>query len=47
VHAERALGLGALASGDLAGVANANRRDERDAVDVLDDAFDVGDEIIR
>jgi len=44
--AERALRLGALALGDLAGVADANRRDEGDAVDVLDDALDVGDQIV-
>src|SRR5262249_51239752 len=47
VHAERALGLGALAFRDPAGVADADRRDERDAVDVLDDALDVGDQVIR
>jgi hypothetical protein len=47
VHAERALGLGARAFGNLAGVADADRRDEGDAVDVLDDALDVGDQIVR
>jgi hypothetical protein len=36
-----------LPFGDLAGVADADRRDERDAVDVLDDALDLGDQIVR
>jgi len=43
VHAERALGLGPLALGDLARVADADRCDQRDAVDVLDDALDMAD----
>jgi hypothetical protein len=47
VHAECALGLGPLALRDLAPVVDANRRDERDTVDVLDDALDVGDQIVR
>jgi hypothetical protein len=47
VHAERALGLGPLTLRNLAPVADTNRRDERDTVDVLDDALDVGDQIVR
>src|SRR2546422_11523353 len=47
VDAERALGLGALALGNIARVANADGRDERAAVHALDDPLDVREQIVR
>jgi hypothetical protein len=47
VQPERALGLGPLALGNLARVADADRGDQRDTVDVLNDALDMANEIVR